>query len=63
MFFRPLGTSNPEPAMPETLRLDPELAAKAEKLLEDHGDDIMTAVHEHTNAGDIIYVETLLDTL
>ena len=39
------------------------LFAKAEKLLEDHEDDIMTAVHERTNAGDIIYVETLLDTL
>ena len=39
------------------------LFAKAEKLLEDHEDDIMTAVHEQTNSGDIIYVETLLDTL
>ena len=39
------------------------LFSKAEKLLEDHEDDIMTAVHERTNAGDIIYVETLLDTL
>ena len=39
------------------------LFAKAEKLLEDHEEDIMTAVHERTNAGDIIYVETLLDTL
>ena len=38
------------------------LFAKAEKLLEDHEDDIMTAVHEQTNSGDIIYVETLLDT-
>ena len=39
------------------------LFAKAEKLLEDHEDDIMTAVHEQTKSGDIIYVETLLDTL
>lgn len=39
------------------------LFSKAEKLLEDHEDDIMTAVHEQTNSGDIIYVETLLDTL
>ena len=39
------------------------LFAKAEKLLEDHEDDIMIAVHEQTNSGDIIYVETLLDTL
>ena len=39
------------------------LFAKAEKLLEDHEDDIMTAVHEQTNSGDIIYVETLLDIL
>ncbi|MBQ5797291.1 MAG: hypothetical protein IIW15_04585, partial [Firmicutes bacterium] len=39
------------------------LFSKAEKLLEDHEDDIMTAVHERTNSGDIIYVETLLDTL
>ena len=39
------------------------LFAKAEKLLEDHEDDIMTAVHERTNSGNIIYVETLLDTL
>ena len=31
------------------------LFAKAEKLLEDHEDDIMTAVHERTNSGDIIY--------
>ena len=38
------------------------LFSKAEKLLEDHEDDIMTAVHEQTNSGDIIYVETLLDT-
>ncbi|MBR5001000.1 MAG: hypothetical protein IKY08_03465 [Firmicutes bacterium] len=38
------------------------LFSKAEKLLEDHEDDIMTAVHERTNSGDIIYVETLLDT-
>lgn len=39
------------------------LFSKAEKLLEDHEDDILTAVHEQTNSGDIIYVETLLDTL
>ena len=39
------------------------LFSKAEKLLEDHEDDIMTAVHERTNSGDIIYVETLLDIL
>ena len=39
------------------------LFSKAEKLLEDHEDDIMTAVHEQTNSGDIIYVETLLDIL
>lgn len=45
MFFRPLGTSNPEPAMPETLRLDPELAAKAEKLFLELGLDLSTAVH------------------
>ena len=39
------------------------LFSKAEKLLEDHEDDIMTAVHERTNSGDIIYVETLLNIL
>ena len=43
--------------------IDGTLFAKAEKLLEDHEDDIMTAVHEQTNSGDIIYVETLLDIL
>ncbi|MBQ8589187.1 MAG: hypothetical protein IJ486_01890 [Firmicutes bacterium] len=38
------------------------LFAKAEQLLEDYGDEIMKAVHERTDSGEIIYVETLLDT-